>query len=44
VTVIEGPLPRPAGYRASAAFRSAVEQVSHVLDSSMAGLSPEALL
>jgi NitT/TauT family transport system ATP-binding protein len=35
-TQIDGPLPRPPGFRTSAAFRDAAEQVSRALDAAMA--------
>ena len=33
---IDGPLPRPAGFRTTPAFRETAEQVSHALDAAMA--------
>ncbi len=36
-TRMDAPLPRPAGFRTTEAFRAAVEQVSHALDAAMAG-------
>jgi NitT/TauT family transport system ATP-binding protein len=35
-TAVQGPLPRPPGFRATEAFRAAAEQVSHDLDRAMA--------
>ena len=35
-TLIEGPLPRPQGFRTSATFREAAETISHTLDTAMA--------
>jgi NitT/TauT family transport system ATP-binding protein len=36
-TVLDAPMPRPPGFRTSAAFREAAEQVSRTLDAAMAG-------
>ena len=36
-TVLDAPIPRPPGFRTTAAFREAAEQVSRVLDAAMAG-------
>jgi NitT/TauT family transport system ATP-binding protein len=35
-TVLDAPIPRPAGFRTTSAFREAAEQVSRVLDAAMA--------
>jgi NitT/TauT family transport system ATP-binding protein len=38
-TAIDGPLPRPTGFRTTEAFRHAAEAVSHDLDRSMGGVA-----